>query len=202
MEPTDPNWRSKLKLLPAYLDDIANHEPNRVMAAIPNGDEVSQGFTDITVRQFAKAVDRAAWYIHSNIGRSNTFETLTYIGGNDLCYPLIAIAAGKVGYKIFYTSSRNSFEAHKSLMLETECKVIATPSQIPAGIAQVIDALNLRHLVFPPLSYWLAESLEEDKPYEFSRSFEEGRLDPFMVLHTSGSTGMHVSVCVWRPYAD
>ncbi|KIW90834.1 uncharacterized protein Z519_08617 [Cladophialophora bantiana CBS 173.52] len=190
MRPSDPNWKGKLKLLPAYLDESAKKDPNRVIAAIANGDEVSLGFRDITVRQFADAVDRAAWYIHREIGPTNTFETLTYVGPNDLCYPIIAVAAGKVGYKIFYTSTRNSFEAHKSLLQATDCKVIATPSRIPAGIAPVIDRLKLRHLVFPGVLHWLYGTSEETRPYPFDRSFDQGRLDPFMVLHTSGSTGI------------
>lgn len=184
------DWKSTLRLLPCAIDDAAKSTPELVLAAIANTTEVSDGFRDITALEFANAVNCAAWYIDRSVGRSSTFETLTYIGPSDLCYPIIAVAAAKTGYKIFYTSPRNSFEAHKSLLAATRCKVLATPAQVPAGIGPVLEAMDLQHLVFPPLSHWLdSQSGDAVEVYPFEREYADARADPFMIIHTSGTTG-------------
>jgi hypothetical protein len=179
--------QEELRLIPAFIDNAARTEPDRVIASIAKTNEVSDGFRDVAVLEFANAINRAAWFIRQSVGPSSSFDTLTYIGPSDLSYPIIAIAAAKVGYKAFWTSPRNSFEAHKSLLRETNCKILATPAQVPPGIGPVLEAIKLRHLVFPPVSHWLEPGIVEQYPFE--KTYAECKEEQFLVQHTSGTTG-------------
>ncbi|KAH6955734.1 hypothetical protein BKA56DRAFT_625196 [Ilyonectria sp. MPI-CAGE-AT-0026] len=198
-----PNFR----LLPKLIDDLAHERPGQIVVAVPLGHEVSDGFRDVTAREFARAVDSLAWLIVEKLGRSDKFETLTYLGPTDIRYPLFALAASKAGYKSFWTSPRNSFEAHKSLMGATECRVIFTPAHIPSGITPVIDAMGLRHIEMPSVEF-LLDRKQQVNPFPFTTTYEEGKGQPFTVIHTSGSTGIpkpiflpHLLFCIPQVYA-
>ena len=46
----------------------------------------------------------------------------------------------------------------------------------------------MRHVVIRTIDQWLAQKSVPHYPYE--KSFEEAANDPFIVIHTSGSTGL------------
>ena len=46
----------------------------------------------------------------------------------------------------------------------------------------------MRHAVIRTFDQWLAQ--ESVAHYEYEKSFEEAANDPFIVIHTSGSTGL------------
>jgi acyl-coenzyme A synthetase/AMP-(fatty) acid ligase len=175
--------------LPAIWDRIADNEPDRVVASIAIGSEVKDGYRDITARCLADAINRAAWFLESELGKSDAFETLCYLGPSDLRYPILMAAASKVGYKTFWTSPRNSFEGHIKLMEATECTIFLTPSATPPGVAQVVQRLHMRHIIIPEQSMWL-DSMEPVKHYPFDKTYTQCSHDPLTVIHTSGSTGV------------
>ena len=174
--------------LPAIWDHIADTEPDRVVVSIAVGSEVKDGYRDITARCLADAIHRAAWFLESELGKSDAFETLCYLGPSDLQYPILMAAASKVGYKTFWTSPRNSIEGHIKLMEATECSLFLTPSDIPPGVAQVVQRLHMRHVIIPEQSVWL-DSTEPVKHYPFTKTYTQCSHDPLTVIHTSGSTG-------------
>ena len=90
------------RLLPMAIDQFAAEEPNKVWASIPRSDELADGFRDITYREFADAIDRAAWWLETVVGKGGhrLFETFAYTGPKDLRYPIIAIAAIKIEKKV------------------------------------------------------------------------------------------------------
>ena len=88
------------RLVPSLIDQLAQDKPDSPWISVPVSSELSDGFRDINYYVFANAVNRAAHWIESNIGKSLRFETLPYIGPNDARYFILFAAAVKAGYKV------------------------------------------------------------------------------------------------------
>jgi len=86
--------------MPFVLDELASAEPNRLYAAIPKSADVSEGFRDVTVADMARCVNFMARWIEDVYGRSESFETISFIGIPDLRGAAIFQAAVKCGYKV------------------------------------------------------------------------------------------------------
>lgn len=83
------------------LDSRAEADPNRVWARYPvSATSYTAGFQTATYSQMRTAVNRAARLLCDTLGESETFETLAYIGPNDLRYHIFLTAAIKTGYKV------------------------------------------------------------------------------------------------------
>lgn len=78
-----------------YAESAVFHVPR-------DENDLSQGFNHITWKQFANAINHAAWWLESNVGpkTSDKFEVFAYQGPNDLRYPILAVAAAKVGKQV------------------------------------------------------------------------------------------------------
>lgn len=101
------------RLLHQTLDHISRTTPDRLYAAIPQSADLSDGFRDITFSDVARCSNFVANWIQDNVGRSQNFETLCYIGIPDLRSVAVFFGAVKCGYKV---SFRNIFvisEANK-----------------------------------------------------------------------------------------
>lgn len=88
------------RLLPQIIDAYAQSEPERVYAMVPHSTDLTHGFRKITMRQLASAVDVIGWWIDRQIGHSDCFETLGYMGATDIRYGIFFFAAIKCGYKV------------------------------------------------------------------------------------------------------
>ncbi|MCJ1313131.1 hypothetical protein MMC25_006808 [Agyrium rufum] len=94
------------RLLPVVVDHCAKRAPTRVWASVPRQENLAEGFRDLTYRDFANAINRAAWWLESVVGKGRgQFEAFAYTGPNDLRYPVLAMAAIKVGKTIVTTVS-------------------------------------------------------------------------------------------------
>lgn len=93
--------RPAKQLLNSIVDETARATPDLVYAELPKSPvDLSQGFRQVTYRDFANGIDAVAWWLRKNLGPSETFETLTYIGPNDLRHNLLLLGAVKAGYKV------------------------------------------------------------------------------------------------------
>ena len=92
------------RLIAQTVDDLATSEPDRVWATVPKGEEISDGFRDVTFRELANVVDSVAWWLESKIGRSDQFEVLAYLGLSDVRYAILFFAAVKCGYVVSINS--------------------------------------------------------------------------------------------------
>jgi hypothetical protein len=84
-------------------DELAQQTPNRIYATITNSNhDIEQGFRDVTIRQFANAVNYAAWEIEARFGASQAgaFDVIAYIGTPDIRYSIYFYAAIKTGYQV------------------------------------------------------------------------------------------------------
>lgn len=88
------------RLLPTLIDDIARSNPDRPFASLPKTTDPRDGFIDINFRTIATAINRCAWWIETEFGRSLDFESLAYMGPSDLRSAILIIAAIKTGYKV------------------------------------------------------------------------------------------------------
>ena len=114
------------RLLPQVLDDLSSSTPERLYATIPRvTKDLSQGFHDITIKDVACCVNALAWWLQEEIGRSDSFETLCYIGIPDIRSPILFLAAIKCGYKVWQLSSdivlRNSTTIGPSPFSQEPC---------------------------------------------------------------------------------
>ncbi|KAH8799065.1 putative linear gramicidin synthase subunit D [Xylogone sp. PMI_703] len=82
------------------LDFIAKETPQLLYAEIPVSEtSYMPGYRKVNYEQLANAVNGAARYLHDALGPGEDFETLAYIGPNDLRYNIFILGAIKAGYK-------------------------------------------------------------------------------------------------------
>ena len=184
-----PSSAKGSRLLPSVLDHTGTESPGRIYASVPLTHDITDGFRDITHGEVLKAIDALATWLAANFGVSEDFETLAYTGVADLRYALIFYAAVKCGYKALLPSSRNPTHQNVSLLKQTGCTKFFYSSEM-AGLAQEVqrtmggDLLDIIELA--TFDTWLDAY---KNPYPFTKSFEEARFDPILILHSSGSTG-------------
>ena len=88
------------RLLPQVVDGLAKTDPQRIYATYQCSSDISEGFRNVTMRELASAVNKAAFWIKDVIGCSTTFETIAYVGPSDLRYTIMLLAAIKCRYKV------------------------------------------------------------------------------------------------------
>jgi acyl-CoA synthetase (AMP-forming)/AMP-acid ligase II len=95
----NPSDRGK-RLLPIVIDQLASTDPTRVFVSIPLTTSIQDGFRDITFEDISRAINRCARWIEANLGWSGTFETINYVGPQDLRYIILLFAVIKTGYQV------------------------------------------------------------------------------------------------------
>ena len=116
------------RLVPRVLDELAETDSNRVYAAVPKSADVKDGFHDVTVADLSRCVDFMASWLHEKFGRSENFETITYIGLSDLRGPTTLLGSIKVGYKVWmktlsmaFADDNSSWFLHRETRLRLPC---------------------------------------------------------------------------------
>lgn len=93
-----------------------------------------------------------------------------------------------------FLSPRNSLEGHLAVIDRSDCHLWLLPSQRLGRVEQVLEKRELAVHPMPELLDLLDERSVDTYPY--GKTFTEARNDPFVVLHTSGSTGLPKPVIV------
>lgn len=88
------------RLLPTVVDETAKSHPDLPYAYLPLSSNVGDGFKSVSFSDLASATNHLAAWIHQNLGKSTSFETLAYMGPGDLRYVVVFLAAVKCGYKV------------------------------------------------------------------------------------------------------
>lgn len=99
MDLLQPSAKGKRSLI-QLLDPWADTQPEKIRVSYPLGQDISKGFCDVTHREIRDAADTFAWWLLDTYGRGVGFETIAYVGVNDLRYPLVFFGAIKAGYKV------------------------------------------------------------------------------------------------------
>ena len=100
--------------------------------------------------------------------------------------------------QMFFPSPRNSLEAHLSLLNETKATHFIVPAEEPPVLASILKKKPVPKLRIPTLESLLDETAVDHVP--FQKTFEEARMDPFLILHTSGSTGIPKAIPIRHGY--
>ncbi|KEY72788.1 hypothetical protein S7711_09507 [Stachybotrys chartarum IBT 7711] len=178
----------RLDLVPHIIDRLAVENPKKVYGLWPVAPfSYDAGFRTVTYGDLANAVNGLAWWLDKQLGPSETSEVLTYVGPNDVRYSALTLAAIKTGYVVFVTSPRNSATAHAALFDSLKCKILLTTDPTPPPAAAVIQAVQPRTLNLPSINQLFGEA---HPVYVYKKTLNEARNDPFVIIHTSGSTGL------------
>ncbi|KAM0139901.1 hypothetical protein ACHAP3_002961 [Botrytis cinerea] len=178
-------WQSALA--PHIVERLARRTPDNKY-----GEWVSEdSAVVITYAQLANVIDGLAWLIVEQLGGPGRYganpEVLAYVGTSDVRYSALVLAAAKAGYTLFVTSPRNSPAAHCALFDHLKCQTLIISNPIPPPANVILDAVKpMRHFMVPSIE----ELLNQQYPhYVLSKTFEDLRQTPIVVMHTSGTTG-------------
>ncbi|KAI1142672.1 acetyl-CoA synthetase-like protein [Hypoxylon sp. FL0543] len=187
-------YEQKLPL--QVIKERAANEPDLEWVSIPRGSEPKDGWEKITYGQFAKAINRIAKEILAVAGvpPPDKFPTIAYIGTNDSRYLPFTFGAIKAGYKALFVSPRNATEGQIRLFQGTDCHFIFHSSEFQDAVESWKKEHPMKSTVVAPEREWYFG--DESTCIEYERSFEQGEWDPFVVLHTSGSSGFPKPILV------
>lgn len=182
------------RLIPQVIDDLAGSYPDDVWAAYPSSMEaLAQGdLTHITWKTLSNSINRLAWWLTDRLGEGGKLDTLCYVGPSDIRYFMFATAACKAGYKALFSSPRNQIAAHISLIEKTQCSTLVGVKN--PVVENILDNSVVKFLEIPTLDELLHS--EKARPFLYQQSYEEAAEQPFLVLHTSGSTGLPKPVTI------
>ncbi|TKA77269.1 hypothetical protein B0A49_03507, partial [Cryomyces minteri] len=181
-------FSSHARILPLIVDKYAREQPNKPWASIQKSTNPSDGFQDVTYAAFANAINRAAWFVDSTLGKcqDSIFDTVSYMGKPDVRYFIMLVALIKTGYVPLFLSHRNSLDGQLGLLAQTRCKYFLYSTSIE--VEGILDARAMRSLVVPELEGLLDE--EAVPHYAYTKTVQEALNDPLLRLHTSGTTGL------------
>lgn len=93
-----------------------------------------------------------------------------------------------------YLSPRNSIEGHIAVIDRCDCNRWVLPAQRIGHVDELLQKRSMDVATLPELLDLLEP--EAVPNYSYDKTFAEGRQEPFVVLHTSGSTGLPKPVIV------
>ncbi|MCJ1250586.1 hypothetical protein MMC30_007814 [Trapelia coarctata] len=179
------------RLIVSLIDEYATNNPSRVWASIPkDNDDLTKGFKDISFQQFANAINHAAKWLEQTItSQFSHFETLAYIGPKDLRYPILAVAAVKCGIQLLLPSRFATLEGQLHLLSATSCRTYLHAADLGPFVHSVLQAQpSIRSVEVPELEEWLWQ--EKTCVFPYTKTWEEAKSDPWLIFHTSGTTGL------------
>ncbi|KAF1998814.1 putative AMP-binding enzyme [Amniculicola lignicola CBS 123094] len=187
------NLRIGFRHIPQTIDHYARTAPDRVHSSIPiDPSNLAAGFEDITYAKFANAVDHCAHWLKGILPpKAEPFQTVAYEGPKDIRYAILAVALAKLERKFLLPSPYATPAAQAHLIRQSGCKTLLYGGPFRATIKRVITEL-------PDLDFQIAElpdtkdfvSDEKAESFEWTKTWEEARHYPWLLVHTSGTTGL------------
>lgn len=91
-------------------------------------------------------------------------------------------------------SPRNSVDGHLAVIEKCGCDLWILPSTRTGHVDEVLERRLMKVVPVPELLHFLNSIPVQ--PHLYSKKFDDARRDPFVVLHTSGSTGLPKPVII------
>jgi acyl-coenzyme A synthetase/AMP-(fatty) acid ligase len=88
------------KLLITAIEEKARWMPNDTHMRYPGKDWETEGYRIISCSQYAKAIDKIAYWLDEQLGKAAQVDTIAYSGPNDPRYAIMMPAAIKTGRKV------------------------------------------------------------------------------------------------------
>lgn len=88
---------------------------------------------------------------------------------------------------MFDSSPRNRLEVQVALLDKLDCDILMTPEQMSDATRGVLNDRVMRKFILPDLEFFLSD--DRVQPYPYNKTWEGARKDPYVVMHSSGTTG-------------
>jgi len=180
------------RTLAGTIDEIASSSPHRVWARYPTSPEAFEHgeFRQVTFAILANAVNRLAWHLKTTLPDSRLGDSVAYIGPSDIRYFVLACAASKCRLRALFFSPRNNLESHLGLMEQTDCQVLLQPKEKPQdqAIGSILQQRPMKTIDMPTIDQLLDKTAVDH--FTFDIPWSDAVHQPFLTLHTSGSTGL------------
>ncbi|KAF2028026.1 acetyl-CoA synthetase-like protein [Setomelanomma holmii] len=184
--PKNTDAYQQAKLLVTAIEERANWTPNNTYMRYPGPDWETKGYDTISWKQYASAIDKAAYWLDHKLGEAVSNDTIAYYGPNDPRYGILVPATMKTGRNILVPDGRVSAGGLEDLLKSTNCKAWIT-AEDDTREPLIGETEALRTLALPSLE-WLLESVEQER-YPYDKTFEQVAHEAVIVIHTSGTTG-------------
>ncbi|KAG5994521.1 putative NRPS-like protein biosynthetic cluster [Claviceps pusilla] len=183
------------RLLPVVVDQIAASDPGHPYIYQPKSSRPQDGWGPISFGELANAINHVAHLMTKTVKMESKdkFPTVAYFGHNDVRIGIVTLAAIKAGCKAFFVSPRNTTEGQRRLFRETNCKHVWYAESFSSAVQTWTQGQDISCWQVPLEEQWLHA---ETSPFPYTKTYQEARFDPLVVLHTSGTTGFPKPIVV------
>ena len=101
------NENNSSKLLVDIIEEKAKWLAGHTFMRYPTENWETQGYKTLTWSQYANAIDKAAYWIDEQLGKSTNNDTIAYLGPNDPRYSIMLPAMVKTNRNVCVTKSPN-----------------------------------------------------------------------------------------------
>ncbi|KAJ5718941.1 hypothetical protein N7493_007396 [Penicillium malachiteum] len=177
------------RILTAVIEQRAKNGASEPWLSVPVDEKnLSSGYKDLTFWQLNNAANRAAHWLSENLPTGEPFQCFAYAGPKDLRYPILAVAAAKAQKVMVLPSPLVTPEAQLQILEKKGCRIYLRPEEMTDSVGGVLKgAPHVQPITVPALDHFLNET--EASPVNYPKSWAEGKDDPWLVFHTSGTTG-------------
>ncbi|KAJ5630280.1 uncharacterized protein N7484_010380 [Penicillium longicatenatum] len=177
------------RILTSVIEQRAKGGASESWMSVPVDEtNLSLGYKDLTFWQLNNAANHAAHWLSDNLPTGEPFQCFAYTGPKDLRYPILAVAAAKAQKVMVLPSPLVTPEAQLQIFEKKGCTLYLRPEEMAESVAGILkDTSHIQPITCPSLEHFLNET--EAVPVNYPKSWVEGKDDPWLVFHTSGTTG-------------
>ncbi|OOG00366.1 hypothetical protein ASPCADRAFT_158331 [Aspergillus carbonarius ITEM 5010] len=184
-----PGIKHGQRILTSVIEARANANSEPWVSVPVDDQDLSQGYRDIGFKELNNAANNAAHWLREHLPEATEpFQCFAYAGPKDLRYQILAVAAAKLQKVMVLPSPLVTAEAQLRILETKGCTVYLRPLSMAAPVEAILqNAPHIQTITVPDTEAFMQEA--EAAPINYSKTWEEGKADPWLVFHTSGTTG-------------